>query len=368
MLKEKKSTPLRTFLVGHSEKIAFGIACALLLTYFLFGILRTGESTEAKRLRITIDGPKEWTDPEPPELKPYNVLALASWTSVSGAASADDWSATLIPSLIPDPFEEPPPPPTKTPLLPGIALNPPAVTVDGITLSWFLRPLASHASSVKKIDTFIVERQAAGSDRWETLAANLPGDTRSYRDTSLARRAWHTYRVTPRGGDLVGKTESLPEPVRTANPWRLRFLNASKDLVYIEIEKTDPKLGKPRKIAHIHRPGDRIGWWPETDGGEPTSVHWHPAGVKVDFNTGMSLVSVEPGIPYKKEIQRCKKTPDGPGGLVCTVAKEPRTIRLTRIICLDEGGNERTHFHPDPSGHPLLKDQLCPDHRSAPGP
>jgi len=169
----------------------------------------------------------------------------------------------------------------------------------------------------------------------------------------------------PPDRSVAGKP--APEPPR----WTLKFSNAikpagaDKGMVYVSIEKVEKGVGKVQ-AKHIHFDGDRIGWWEEIPGADPTPLHRVtradgkavPA-VVVDFDTGMTLTSV---VPVRRPVllRRCKPIFNAPNGekVACTVIEEIRQFDQHEISYRDGRDSYRVQV-PDPA----LLHQLCPMHQ-----
>lgn len=159
-------------------------------------------------------------------------------------------------------------------------------------------------------------------------------------------------------------------PVGPPSPWMLTFSNAARPLgsdkgfVFVTIEHRDKQMGKGVK-RHVHYAGDRIGWWPERPEGEPVSRHpvVLPDGStpEVDFNTGYTLMSVEPKT-ILMDITRCKLI-FGPDGRQegCEPIRERRAFSTHEVVLQGAAGEERV-FVPDPARSPMAAGPSCPLH------
>jgi hypothetical protein len=149
--------------------------------------------------------------------------------------------------------------------------------------------------------------------------------------------------------------------------WKLTFINpskkegADKGTVWVKIEKFEKGHGKVEK-GRLHHAGERIGWWEESPGADPVSIHRvsGPQGrsISVDFNSGVTLVSVEP-IKLPVEVKRCKPIYDKKTGnkIGCDKISEKRNFDTTLIVTTDDEGEHRVY-----SPNPGDLNQLCEVH------
>ncbi|HEV3028728.1 MAG TPA: hypothetical protein VG457_14210, partial [Planctomycetota bacterium] len=238
-----------------------------------------------------------------------------------------------------------------------------------------------------KATHFLLEREVNGSGKWEVLNDKIDAKVLSYVDSKIEPKAKYNYRVTAfstdknfleRGGKVDPESGATPNPsglvnmttgapVQTLGIWKINFSNATKPadaakgMVYVKIEKFEKGVGKVEK-AHIHYDGDTIGTWEESAGAEPTSKHRVAAktgrSIEVDFNTGATLISVNP-VKLVVDVKRCKPIFDKSTGnkTGCDQIIEKRNFDTAQITYKDDEGLHKIYV---PSPNSL--DQLCDEH------
>jgi hypothetical protein len=266
-------------------------------------------------------------------------------------------------------------PPETHESIPIITLEKVASVADGVALGWFVfeakdRGANGDVLSPKPISHFTVERQAFLTGKW-ILATTLPPSARTYLDPEVEYGGRYLYRITSHFVDGRRTSFETADPVNGPPLWSFKFINpskpaeAAKGMVYVKIVKFEKGYGKV-EAKRIQYDGDRLGFWEETPGAEPTFVHRVslPTGkaVEVDFNTGATLKSV---LPTKLVVQvnRCRVIYDKPSGdrVGCDQVVEPRTLQVHQVIYRDSQGLHQVTV-PDPGNF----DQLCDHHQKNP--
>jgi hypothetical protein len=412
MAEEKKPGKAAEFFVKHGEKVALVAAALGLVAYLVLGIAMAKEDDSARKLKI--DGEKargemkkSHADMKAPEAKSLSSEALAPWTKVANVnPTKNDWVATLPTEIRITEFVKPEPP-KRVARHPDFSLGGAEVALDGITITWSTTGFTvtemtkdKATTDFVKLSHFLVEREVAGSGKWEVLAERVPlppppktekgiaPATLNFRDAKIEPKTKYNYRVTgflalddlkkldPAKVNLSGidskegkvGTLATDNPVTTLGIWKIRFANVMKGQAYIEIEKFDRDHGK-QKISHIHYAGDKIGWWkqnPQAENEEPVSVHPVTAGTKrldVDFNTGMTLKSVEPK-KVTVEVTKCtrKYDPATSGEIPHEPVVEKVQVEVIEVLYTDEDGKDQAFYHPRPENHPLAVSRACSEH------
>ena len=259
---------------------------------------------------------------------------------------------------------------------PSLRFGKTLVAHEGVTLKWEIDAFAASDESPARVVRFGVERKPTASDTWTTLSDSLPRRDRSFTDAGFKPGTRYVYRLTcyfthagaapPPDPVRIGMTSVVTAPVETLSIWNLTINTAMRGQAYLTIEKFDRKLGRKVEKKHIHHAGEQIGWWKETGGDGPVSTHLVSLGggksAPVDFNTGMTLVSVGKK-PATIQIDKCRAI-FGAGGkrVGCKQSKLTVTISNTyEIVTVDDAG---THvlFYPDPTKNPRAVSQACKNH------
>jgi hypothetical protein len=383
MAEEAKGGGAKQFFARHGEKVGLGVAAAALVAYLLIGVVMAKEDPSASRVdgevqRLNREKGVAHPENSPPKAKEWTGVAIGPWNAVMDAPrGANDFGATLLPG-IKEKVTLPPKVVVKGVKIPELLFGNTDVALDSITVGWSVKEftrqeLAAFAkdSDVLKLTGFKVEREVNGSGKWEVLADKLDLKTLTWKDTKIEPKTKYAYRVSSLvEADKLNRPEAKGMTVsggqvQTRGIWNLVFTSPSKSggaargMVYIKIEKFEKGVGKIEK-PRIHYAGDKIGWWPEKDGEEPTSRHrvTVPGGrsIEVDLNTGATLSAVEPKkveVPYRK----CNpKFQDG-AKTGCDQVTLKRTVDTYEIVWSDEEGEKKAYV-PAPN----VQDQLCEEH------
>lgn len=265
-------------------------------------------------------------------------------------------------------------PPQAHESIPMLSLEKVALVADGVTIGWFvfdapLRGANDNLISPKPISHFTVERQSLPTGKW-TLGATLPASARTYCDRDVDYGARYRYRVICHLVDGGTTSVETADPVKGPPLWSFTFTNpikpaeAVKGMVYVKIVKFEKGYGRV-EAKHVQYDGDRLGFWEETPGAEPTCVHRVklPDGraVDVDFNTGATLKAVVP-TKLVVEVKRCKPIYKLSGDRIgCDQVVEKRAFETCQISYRDSEGSHQINV-PDPG----KLDQLCDQHRENP--
>ncbi len=414
MAEEQKPGKGSEFFFKHGEKVVLVAAALALVAYLVLGIAMAKEDGNVRKVELKareIQGEKRKSheDMKAPEARTKVPEALDPWTKVIAANTPkdpkDDWVGTLAPVLVYKEFVVHKDP-KKNVKVPEIQMGRAEVALDGVTVHWAATGFpAAQITKEKagfeflKLSHFSVEREAAGSGKWEMLAEKVavpePPKTEkgiaalpdmSFRDVRIDPKSKYNYRVTAfLDAETVEKldpekvntseidkatkklaTVATAAPVETLGIWKLRFINTMKGQAYIEIEKFEKALGKPVKVALIHHEGDRIGGKKADPEEEPAFDHTVPVGdgksQKVNFNTGMVLLKVEP-VRLTVEVARCKPqfTSDGKK-IGCERVVDKIPFETKEIVYKDEDGREVKLQIPDPKTSSRTQDQLCDEH------
>ncbi len=383
MAEEKKRSAGKEFFVRHGEKVGLGTAAAALLAYLLLGVAMAKEDPSLRALkseadRIDAEKGKAHAPLTPREVKTDSGAVLGPWNVVTTAKAGSDAVARLIPELQINEIDKAKVF-VKAAIVPTIDFGTSAVDFDGVTITWTMKEFTKQemAKGAKdfdylKLTGFVVERETNGSGKWEKVA-DLDIKTLTYKDTQIDPKTKYAYRITSipeadtnpkREEKAKPMTVSTASPVLTKTIWKITFTTpskpagAAKGMVYVKIEKYEKGRGTIDK-SHIQYEGDKIGWWEEQPGGEPVSIHRVSKEGKaftVDFNTGYTLVSVEPK-KVTLEIKKCKKKYDQGNWVGCDPLVDKRPFSTNEIVYTDEGG-ERKILSPAP---PDTND-LCENH------
>ncbi|HLY74835.1 MAG TPA: fibronectin type III domain-containing protein [Planctomycetota bacterium] len=402
MAEAKKVNPAVTFLANNGEKLALGIAVILLVACAVMWFGMSGEDLTIglDKSATSLDKESRTAHPEmtAPNTENWQAKAVNPWsTLVTSARPADNWGAFMITKaegkgvkkeII-----------KKIPVLvPPVSNLVTEVAIDSITVGWSYKDFTSQEVSkmsrdkdnkadAAKVTHFLLEREVNGSGKWEVLNDKIDAKVLSFVDTKIEPKLKYNYRITAfsadknfleRGGkpDAESGATANPTgrvnmvtgtPVQTMGIWKISFSNATKPadaakgMVYVKIEKFEKGVGKVEK-AHIHYDGDVIGTWEESAGAEPTSKHRVASktgrSIEVDFNTGATLISVNP-VKLVVDVKRCKPIFDKSTGnkTGCEQIIEKRNFDTAQIMYKDDEGQHKIYV---PSPNSL--DQLCEEH------
>ncbi len=398
MADDKKGGAAKELLVKHGEKIALGVSLLLLLSYVFIFYLPEKRQPDADTLKGTVrkvETSMRTPLPEdaPKPAKAWEQSAVSPWnTVVEPPKGADDWAATLVTeiSATAKPVIKTRPPQV---VAPSIAFENMEINLDSVVLAWSVKAFtpADKAAMAKRtpkevpveLTTFKIERDVNGAGKWETIATLEDPKARSYKDPKIDPKTKYAYRISAfsnkpeflkNGGEESGENPTglagtVASPVaQTLGIWKITFANASKaanaekGMAYVTIEKYEKALGAKVDKKRIHYSGDKIGWWAEQADAEPTSKHRVQVGTKsheVDFNTEVTLVSVQPK-RVTVEITKCKRI-FGPGGVPvypCEKVKEKRSFDIHEIVLVGPEGRQVIQS-PSPKEHPNGQDQIC---------
>lgn len=398
MADDKKGGAAKDLLVKHGEKIALGVSLLLLLSYVFIFYLPEKKQPAADTLKGTMKKTESGLRTPLPEDAPkpgkaWEQRAVSPWNEVVEAPKgADDFTATLVTDISVSTRK----PEVKRPpqaVAPAVAFENLEINLDSVVLSWsvkeFTAPMkAAMAKRTPKevpvdLTSFKIERDVNGAGKWETIATLEDPKARSYKDPKIDPKTKYAYKVTAfsakkeflenggedSGPNPTGLVGTVASPVaQTLGIWKITFANASKaanaekGMAYVTIEKYEKALSAKVEKKRIHYSGDKIGWWPEQGDAEPTSKHRVQVGTKsheVDFNTEITLVSVQPK-RVTVEITKCKRI-FGAGGVPvypCEKIKEKRAFDIHEIVLIGPEGRQVIQS-PVPKDHPNGQDQIC---------
>lgn len=389
MAEEKKSNAAMGFLARHGEKLGLGVAAAALLGYLLIGVVMAKDDPSVRDLdyekkRVEGEKSKPHKEFQASEVKIDSGASATPWNTVTTAKPGSDAVAQLTPDVK---FREiePKTEKIKGALVPSIAFGTGAVDFDGVTLTWTVKEFTKAEikkgeldNDYLKIDHFLIERDLNGAGKWEKLS-EVDAKTLTYKDTNIDPKKKYSYRITSvpeadtnakRVEKAKGMTIAPPGPIQTQGIWKLSFINpskpagAAKGMVMIKIEKYEKGKGTVT-VQHIQYAGDKIGSWEEQAGsGDFVTTHRtfkDGKALAVDFNTGFSLIAVEP-TKIVLEIKKCKKKYDKGGNWVdCDIETLKRSFETNEIVYTDEEG-EKKILAPNPRDMRMGQDDLCENH------
>jgi hypothetical protein len=396
MADEKKGAA-KEFFGKHGEKIGLAVAALALVAYLLLGVLTAApdpgaNKAEQKEKELRAEASKRHKENDPPELEEWSQAALAPWTMLlADARGATDSGATALPEFhekVLEPVREV----VKPAVLQAVTFGGAEVSIDSVKLTFAVKQYTRaeetniaratkdnpKGADLIKMASLKVERQAAGSGKWEVLADNLdPVKTTSYVDTKIEPKSRYEYRITATPEpDKLKRPEVKPVviapdgPVQTLGIWKLTFTSpskpptAQKGMVYVKIEKFEKGYGRIEK-SRIQYAGDKIGWWAETEGAEPQSKHMVPVpggkSVSVDLNTGATLVSIEP-TKVTIEVRKCKAKYAGGAKIGCDEIKQKVEFTDVYEILYTDDDGEKKILTPNPRDTARgREDQRCDD-------
>lgn len=403
MGEEKKGGKLQEILSTHGEKLALGVAALLLLAYLVVGVFMKAPDLASAKLRTQIkkvEAERGAAHPEDekkkaPEAGDY-AQSITYWQVVARADGASDSGATLLPE--PKGFARP----KKVIVIKGVKVPPitfgaAEVALDSVTLTWSKYEFSKTEMRKDAKDFDFIElagytlERKVGDGEWKVLEEELPVDTLAYKDTDIDPKTKYQYRVTSHAmpdelkrKDAVGMSVTSPV-VETMGIWRLSFANPQvrpdgTGMAYVTIEKFDKEFGGTVKIKHIHKKGEKIGWWPEGDPENPVSKHRVSLSggrsATIDFNSGMMLNDIAKA-EVDVEVQQCKPKFDFKSGTKegCEIlTKKIHFSNLHKIDYTDDQGKKQTVYYPDPYSSSRVQDGRCEEHggpkrsRTAAGP
>jgi hypothetical protein len=357
----------------HAHHLAFALAFGALFAYGAGVYLQERANPDVDALsslirqrQVEMKTPKE----APPPARLWEHDSLSPWTSAIGAVVAmDPWTGSLPTHVIVD-VRPPDPPPRVHALAPAVAFEKLDVQLDGVTLGWSVREWTSKERQAllqeKKVPvdltSFKIERKGAGG--WESIAT-LDAKARSYKDAATQPKTTYVYRITALStrkeflaNDPSGVAGILTSPAATTpGLWKVRYVNPGDGVVWVWVEKYEKALGAKVEIRLLQREGERVGWK------EGTSKHRVKVAQRfheVDFDTGLTLLSVKPKT-HTIVITKCKAAflPGGGKVFPCPTVEEARTFAVSEVLTVGPEGRQAALL-PDPKDHPNAKDQICP--------
>jgi hypothetical protein len=313
MADKKEPSQAQKFFIQHGEKVALGVAAALLVGYLVYSFMFTSENADALRLRgmtatTDTEKTKEHVDLAPQKGAGLQSTALAPYTGTSQADPANPW-ATSYPTTGNVTVKEIDLEKETATMLASVTMVSKAdVAIDGITIKFNAGSVDTKEYNEAAIDSYIIERK--GKDgKWEVLDDKVKPDAVSYVDRALDPKTDYAYRVRPVTSDPKWRKES-GHPDGIGNPsnevtarslgiWNFTIISATapKEFdepgtgsAYILIEKFDKQHGKV-EVKHIHKVGEKIGEW---DGKTVHRISL-PGGksIEVDFASGAMLKGIE---------------------------------------------------------------------------
>lgn len=228
----------KTLCLQHGEKVLFGASAFLLVGYVTFGFALAGPDPFVAEMSAEIAAAQaKMAETTPPAgFQPVAQFDVAgAWGRVAAPfVSTNHWppyrKGCVTASLL-DSGGKP-----AVPVLLPPALDPPAVEVGKVTLSWN-RPKGCDAP----LSGWRVMRRPASDAAWEEVASCRLEET-SFADVTVAADASYEYcvRAVPDSSavkiDDQGR-DSEVRPVQTPSDVRLRLVCASGDLAQIEVAK-----------------------------------------------------------------------------------------------------------------------------------
>lgn len=400
MADPKKGNAAKEFFEKFGEKLALAVALLVLAGY---AVMAFGMSSEDPNLGLVeknikaIDREQKspHADMMAPNTENWQAKAVGPWnTVVTSARGADDMGGFIVTKAEGTGLDKKII--KKVPVIvPPVTFVGTDVAIDSITVAWNYKDFTNQeiqkmSREKEKVDAakgthFVLEREVNGSGKWEVLADKLDTKTQSYVDNKIEPKTKYAYRVSlfsteknflERGGKVDPIEGATPNtsglvnvvtgpPTLTMGIWKITYTNPmkpaeGKGMVYVKIEKFEKGVGKVEK-AHMQFDGDVIGVYDDPQGSEPTAKHRVQVGrksVEVDFNTGVTLISVNP-VKLVVDVKRCKPIYDKTTGnkTGCEQIIEKRNFDTALITYKDDEGVKKMH-QPSPSA----LDQLCEEH------
>ena len=247
------------------------------------------------------------------------------------------------------------------------------IEFDGVLLSWaeLPTPAGVHSRTLEGANGYLrVERELAGTGKWDLLSQHLLPTTTEFKDEGIAPHVRYRYRLAAcdRNDRVVGLSQS--HEVTTLDPYRVSFLACGRNSAEVRIDTLEVVTGRIYSITHTHAVGDRIGWWVnEGDGtGIPTSRHpvSDPSGdrTEVDFSTGLTITKIEwttKAIP----VLMCTEIRDQGRQIGCKKALRDTPVTFCTLT-YSKDGQETIALDPQLEAEIAFVKEIsaCPLHRS----
>ncbi|MBI2932478.1 MAG: fibronectin type III domain-containing protein [Planctomycetes bacterium] len=375
MAEEPKTSRLAVFFAQHGEKVGLGVAASALLIFFVFGVFLAEPNTGIARVK-SADGAiddrvRTSTESSPPKRTPQSGPALAPYVEVPPVTPGNNWAMSYVTRITVDPKKETGTERAKPAALPPLTLSVQEVSIDGIALTWSLGKVSDDKKEVKP-DYYVVEKKSGAGD-WEEIA-RLRGDPKkktepstAHTDTAWAPKTSYRYRVAAETeGVKATKVVSNEVEARSVGIFQVTFRSiipghdGEKGKVWLEIVKSDQEY-KRVSVSRIQVEGERVGWWPEKDGEEPTSKHYLSLpggrGAEIDFDTGWTIKEIK---EFKTVLEYVVCDPVyGAGGvkIKCNKLKKTKPFSTSMLVYIDDEGRPQTRYAKEPKA----QDELCAD-------
>ncbi|MBI4563669.1 MAG: hypothetical protein HY716_03120 [Planctomycetes bacterium] len=378
-MQETSAQGLKGALLRHGEKYACGILLLIFVGYAVMG-LGASDEPEVQKLKQVTAQFQQKAQVGTPELNPPPIERKAHHESVEQVYAVTPWAAS-IPTVYKGELVKKAEPPPKTVAMPSVRLLEPVVSIDRIDLTWTLEEPKDKAATLADPATYYYYLERKKEDEeWQRLGREpltFPENKNmKYQDQDIQPKTSYAYRILPGTKDPKyitrdNKSElgrmSNEVTARTETIWKISFANPIKTesleedtigSVWITIEKFDAVAGRVME-RKVQKEGEKIGWWPATEGAPATSKHptWSARlrrTVDVDFDTKFVLKLIRMGQAYTYEYKKC------PGGFNCPGPMPTKdTMKINEIHYVTEEG--KTEIYRIFSREPFA-DQLCPQH------
>ncbi len=391
MADEKQPSKAALFLSQHGEKLGLGVAAVALIAYLVVGIGMAQEDTASQTVNTKageITKAMNQSNPKckPPDKEPIGPKALAPYDSVAQSTPGDKWAMSFPTRYkVTATADAKIPPPTKFAMCP-LTIEVTDIAIDGISLRWSAGKVGEGMREVQ-VEYYVVEKKF-GNEEWKEIG-KVKGDEKkkepppmTYKDSQIAPKTTYKYRVraasknadwlTANNRSEVSTTASNESEARSHGIFQVVFKqvlparegDAQKGKVYLVITKFDAEHGKV-EVAKFQMEGEKIGWWSEKEGQDPTSKHEVSLkggkGAEVDLDTGWTLKEIK---LFKAELEYTVCDPQfGEGGTKtgCNKVKKKKQFSTEMVVYVDDEKKEHTFYVKDPKA----QDEFCPDHGGA---
>ena len=262
----------------------------------------------------------------------------------------------------------------------------------GVTIR--LRMIAAQPDSPRRaaeVTGFELQRKklSATEADWVVLDSIVPKQEKetfwSLLDTQIEPKTRYAYRLRvlartkePVPRDHNGRFSNIAE-VRTRGDfaWKITSLWTFRDgpRVGITITKFDRSINREVYSTFMHAEGDRLGVDTIKKGHRAYYKNSKPrkrvvdanrVPILVDFDTGATLVKVEPSVKLVLRWNDCDPVLLPAGGWICAGPKiKERTVPAAHVLIVDDGGREQNWWKATRTWRlekPTIADTLCAEH------
>ncbi len=382
MADQKEPSAAKKFFMQHGEKVALGVAAALLVGYLVYAFALTEQDATARTLsgltgEIKGQQEREHADLAAGKASSLTSSALAPYTNTSKAEEANAWATAYATVGDVTPKWTEGPVAAKEIVLPAITIETKVnVELKGITVNFSPAAVDKDVDEAV-IDSFIVERKGK-SGKWDIIDGAVDGKATSFTDSKLDPKTVYSYRITAVTSDPKWKKNNSPDGHGKASNevsatslgiWEFSITTASPGrddeepgTAFLVIKKFDKDHGMV-EVKHNHKAGEKIGVWEETKGKGDTGVHRISqsggTSIEVDFGSGAELKKVEnfsKDVKFKKCIPIFDKSTGTKTG--CDTVEDKRKVSGVLVVIKDEEGKTVTIHRPEL----FVEDQLCEKH------